>query len=367
MAVPWQASSLALMRDIPTALVVGFRGARDNGAKVDSRCLERDSFVMRSGSQRQESTLREGSAEENMTHSLENWRVEMVDGMKWAFNFALTSICCYGVAAAVSTPDIETWRIRGSPFFDVPDVLNVGTPSAHASGLLQMPPVRLVNRYYLVRSGESEFETKGVINTNPVTKTSMDSGLSEEGKKQTIQAAKSLRALGACDDSCWIWPSITQRAYQTAEIIAYVNNINRSRIVPEYSFLDARGLGAYEGKGLAEVNEVYDTIDAISANLRPPPFTDGTVNESVRDVFVRVTQLMSILETQYFNETIVIVAPDSDNLSVLEAGLTGLDLRRHRQLAYTPGEVRYVDANRLPAPRQAVSGYVKCTAKPPNC
>uniref|UniRef100_A0A7I4B4G4 Phosphoglycerate mutase-like protein n=1 Tax=Physcomitrium patens TaxID=3218 RepID=A0A7I4B4G4_PHYPA len=338
MAVPWQASSLALMRDIPTALVVGFRGARDNGAKVDSRCLERDSFVMRSGSQRQESTLREGSAEENMTHSLENWRVEMVDGMKWAFNFALTSICCYGVAAAVSTPDIETWRIRGSPFFDVPDVLNVGTPSAHASGLLQMPPVRLVNR-----------------------------GLSEEGKKQTIQAAKSLRALGACDDSCWIWPSITQRAYQTAEIIAYVNNINRSRIVPEYSFLDARGLGAYEGKGLAEVNEVYDTIDAISANLRPPPFTDGTVNESVRDVFVRVTQLMSILETQYFNETIVIVAPDSDNLSVLEAGLTGLDLRRHRQLAYTPGEVRYVDANRLPAPRQAVSGYVKCTAKPPNC
>lgn len=74
---------------------------------------------------------------------------------------------------------------------------------------------------------------------------------------------------------------------------------------------------------------MYDTIDAISANLRPPPFTDGTVNESVRDVFVRVTQLMSILETQYFNETIVIVAPDSDNLSVLEAGLTGLDLRRY--------------------------------------
>ena len=29
-----------------------------------------------------------------------------------------------------------------------------------------------------------------------------------------------------------------------------------SRIVPEYSFLDARGLGAYEGKALAAVNEV---------------------------------------------------------------------------------------------------------------
>lgn len=73
---------------------------------------------------------------------------------------------------------------------------------------------------------------------------------------------------------------------------------------------------------------MYD-IDALSSNLRPPPYSDGTPNESVADVFVRVTQLMSILETQYFNETIVIVAPDSDNLSVLEAGLTGLDLRRY--------------------------------------
>lgn len=95
-----------------------------------------------------------------------------------------------------------------------------------------------VNSYYLVRAGESTFETRGLINTNPVAKTSMDSGLSEEGKKQTIQAAKGLRALGACDDSCWIWPSITQRAYQTAEIIAYVNNINRrSQFSSDFAFL----------------------------------------------------------------------------------------------------------------------------------
>ena len=31
-----------------------------------------------------------------------------------------------------------------------------------------------------------------------------------------------------------------------------------SRIVPEYSFLDARGLGAYEGRRLAAVNEVSE-------------------------------------------------------------------------------------------------------------
>jgi hypothetical protein len=77
--------------------------------------------------------------------------------------------------------------------------------------------------------------------------------------------------------------------------------------------------------------QVY-TTDAVSPNLRPPPYTDGTPNESVADVFVRVTQLMSILETQYFGDTIVIVSPDSDNLSVLQAGLIGLDLRRFDKL-----------------------------------
>ena len=81
--------------------------------------------------------------------------------------------------------------------------------------------------YYLVRSGESEFESIGIINTNPVDKTNMQSGLSANGRKQTMKAAMTLREIGACEASCWIWPSITQRAYQTAEIIAYLNNINR--------------------------------------------------------------------------------------------------------------------------------------------
>lgn len=73
--------------------------------------------------------------------------------------------------------------------------------------------------------------------------------------------------------------------------------------------------------------QVYKS-DKISPNNKPPAFGDGTPNESVADVFVRVTQLMSILETQYFGDTIIIVSPDSDNLTILQAGLTGLDLRR---------------------------------------
>ncbi|OAY47760.1 uncharacterized protein LOC110617471 [Manihot esculenta] len=238
-------------------------------------------------------------------------------------------------------------------------------PAATARGLFQMPPVRLTNRYYLVRAGESEFESLGIINTNPVAKTSVDSGLSEKGKKQTVKAALELKAMGACDKGCWIWPSITQRAYQAAEIIAAINGISRSFIVPEYSFLDARGLGAYEGKNLEALSEVYES-DTVSPRNKPPPIDDGTPNESVADVFVRVTQLMSILETQYSGETIIIVSPDSDNLSILQAGLVGLDLRRHRDLSFGPGEVRFVDTNSIPTYKQPASAVYKCL-NPPVC
>lgn len=85
----------------------------------------------------------------------------------------------------------------------------------------------VVGRYFLMRAGESEYEKLGIINTNPVAKTSVDNGLSEKGKNQTIKAAFELKKLGACEKSCWIWPSITQRAYQAAEIIASVNGVNQ--------------------------------------------------------------------------------------------------------------------------------------------
>ena len=60
-------------------------------------------------------------------------------------------------------------------------------------------------------------------------------------RKVVRETAPALRALGACSSgSCWLWPSITQRAYQTGEILAALLGIGRSRLVPEYSFLDPR-------------------------------------------------------------------------------------------------------------------------------
>ena len=67
---------------------------------------------------------------------------------------------------------------------------------------------------------------------------------------------------------------------------------------------------------------------------------------------------------QYNGASVVIISPDSDNLSVLQAALLGLDLRRHAQLALRPGEVRAVElASDEPA---LYSGKVTCV-RPPNC
>jgi hypothetical protein len=45
-------------------------------------------------------------------------------------------------------------------------------------------------------------------------------------------------------------------------------------------------------------------------------------------------QVLSITETQYFGDDILLIAPDSDCLSVLQAAVLGVDLRQHRRYAF---------------------------------
>ncbi|KAF6257018.1 hypothetical protein COO60DRAFT_1461380 [Scenedesmus sp. NREL 46B-D3] len=215
-------------------------------------------------------------------------------------------------------------------------------PPVASAGLAQFPASELKNRYILVRAGESESETQDAVLTNPVWKQSGMAGLSSRGKAQVVrQVLPSMETLGVCGEAgCWIWPSITQNAYQTAEIMAGSLGVGRSRIVPEYSFLDARGVGALDGLRVATANQQVLEGDMLDVNWKPPKGYDGTPNESAGDVLTRLRQLLSICETQYTGEDVVVVAPDSDTLSILQAAVLGVDLRRHRELKFRPGEVR---------------------------
>ncbi len=159
--------------------------------------------------------------------------------------------------------------------------------------------------------------------------------------QQSIAAAVALKNANVEYDA-WIWPSISTNCMETAEVLANELYIRRERIVPEFSFLDARGLGTLDGKPQRIVHASLSDLDKYDINTRPEPAEDGTPNDSVSDVFVRVRQLLSKLETQYFGERIVLIAPGSDPLSVLQCALMDMDLRQHQAFSFAPGELRIV-------------------------
>ena len=79
------------------------------------------------------------------------------------------------------------------------------------------------------------------------------------------------------------------------------------QVVGEYSFLDARGVGELERLPLGEAAAALAAGDALAPTWRPAPNQDGTVHESSADVLVRGRQLLSLLETQYVGENIVVI------------------------------------------------------------
>ncbi|KAK4537892.1 hypothetical protein CDCA_CDCA14G3917 [Cyanidium caldarium] len=230
-------------------------------------------------------------------------------------------------------------------------------PAARAmSGLVDFPLHQpLSNVYYLVRAGESLDEARGVIETNPVKKTSVShTGLTAKGAEQSRRAAQRLLdELGFCSGegvgvdpfACWIWASMTANAYETGEIIAAVAALGHEHLIPEFSYLDKRGVGAYNGQPLTAVMPLIDGLDRADPRARPPPGEDGTPPESLQDVYIRMRELMSKLETQYGAQraSVVIVAADSYPLSVLECVMRGDTLDHADRYRYDPGEVRRMD------------------------
>eukprot|EP01031_Cornospumella_fuschlensis_P030136 gene30136-36405_t len=204
-------------------------------------------------------------------------------------------------------------------------------------------PAPLKNNIVLVRSGESFADARHEMQTNPAKKLRQDNALTDMGRKQAVEAAKTIEAFGL--SPTYIWVSNTERAYETATIIARECQLGQNRIVPEFSFLDARAVGAYEGKEDTKAwEEIHKSDATVGIRYRPPPTSDGTPSESVQDVLVRMNQLVSTIESMYSNENVIIVSPDSELFSVLLAATHDEDpdgwLPLHSQFSFRNGEVR---------------------------
>ena len=86
----------------------------------------------------------------------------------------------------------------------------------------------------------------------------------------------------------------------TANIVSQKLRLGRDRVVPEFTFMDGRGAGMFHGLELEGTTEAMVAMD--KEGRLPPETVDGTGSEGLKNVQVRLRQLMSVLETQYGGE-----------------------------------------------------------------
>jgi hypothetical protein len=121
-----------------------------------------------------------------------------------------------------------------------------------------------------LRAGESFADAESIGNSNPINKQSRYAILTSQGKRQILKQVAPALESTIGQSPAWIWSSINSCSYQTAEILTSALSLGQHRLIPEYSFLDPRGLGALDGQPMSEVMPVLREGDASSPLWRPP-------------------------------------------------------------------------------------------------
>ena len=163
-----------------------------------------------------------------------------------------------------------------------------------ARGLISFPPQRpLENRFFFVRAGESAADAAGVVRTNPVDKLAVDNGLTSEGLSQAERAADVLEGYGVTSPA--IYYSTWAKSAETANVLANRFQVGFDRKLPEYTYLDCRGMGGFDGTPLASAAAAQAVIDARDVRESPPGTDEGALmgygGESVAALLVRGYQV----------------------------------------------------------------------------
>lgn len=190
--------------------------------------------------------------------------------------------------------------------------MNIDIPKAQAMGLVKFPckDYEFLNTYHFVRAGESLLEEEGIWSTNPLFLTNRESALSPNGIGQIEKMSEQLRA----DD---IAPTIVRyslaaSAIDSSNVIGRALKVGRDRLVPEFNFMDPRAIGTWDMSLFNTTRDAVWAMDFYEAGVdgtegRPPSNEDGTPHETLQDQVVRLRQLLSVLETQYSGDTILLV------------------------------------------------------------
>jgi broad specificity phosphatase PhoE len=218
------------------------------------------------------------------------------------------------------------------------------TSPAQARGLVSFPCVApLLNVYHLMRAGTTLLEEQDIWSTNPLFLTNRESALSQKGVDEVRQACRLLQA--ADINPSVIKYSLAASAMDSAMVVRDELKVGQNRMIPEFTFMDPRAIGGWD---MMSLQDTYPAIVAFDEELagsdgkgaRPPPNIDGTPNDTLADQAIRLRQLMSILETQFSGDNIVLVFPDGSSPALLSAMIAGIPYSKAHVLDFSPGEIR---------------------------
>mmetsp|Transcript_7434 Transcript_7434/g.18297 ORF Transcript_7434/g.18297 Transcript_7434/m.18297 type:complete len:597 (+) Transcript_7434:3095-4885(+) len=230
-------------------------------------------------------------------------------------------------------------------------------PLAHAGGLLQFPPgvgqnPPLKNKYHLMRAGQSELEAEdGIYSTNALFLTNRENQLDTSvGIKQVSNAIQQIGNAPTALAPTVVYHSLAANGMDSGDQIARELRLGRDRLLPEFTYLDPRGIGLWDSSDINEIQPAIWAMDFDEAgvqgfNGRPPAKDDGTSNEVLHDQFIRLRQFVSLQESRTSGECILIIFPDSTGPALLSCMFAGIPFNEVHSLEFEPGEVRF-DVNR---------------------
>jgi isoleucyl-tRNA synthetase len=201
------------------------------------------------------------------------------------------------------------------------------------------------NRYFIIRHGESEMNTKDTLISQLPEK--IPCPLTEKGKEQILKAAKRLKK----ERIDLIISSDLLRTKQSAEILAKELKV---KVIFDKRLRDIR-FGIFEGKTEKEYHSFWKNYEE--------RFTKAPAGgENYNQVKMRMYNFLKSLDKKYQNKTILIVSHQRP-LAMLEGALKGYSIKEFFEKiepqTLKTGEIREIEFKSLPYDRKGELNFHK--------
>ena len=193
-----------------------------------------------------------------------------------------------------------------------------------------------MNRFFALRHGYSRPNEVGIVISSLTNGVRDEHGLNDLGREQARLAGEKLLEIIGQENakSVIVYTSPFSRTKETALYAMQAAGLDKESLI-EHEALRERFFGTTCEGGPSE--EVYQAI--WSSDKESVESKSGEDGESLISVQTRLSAFIRELEGTHQGKVILLVS-HGDTLSILEQTMQGLDLRSHRDRAYSNGQLR---------------------------